>query len=131
MCVVNVNVNGTGQNQAQVSPGGTFNVSFDYSSVGTGSYCPTCIEQYYVGLSPDAVTSVAAGTNSSCFLSTVFSDVLQTGHISTSLVAPSNPGVYYLAIAGPTLLYGCPNASPLGTPSPGQYIGAISVYSTN
>lgn len=128
-CVLNVSVNGGG-NQAHVSPGATFTVAFDYDSVGTGTYCPTCIVQLYVGVSPEVVTGAASGVAANCYLSTIFSDQLQTGHTSISLTAPASGGFYYLAVDG-SLDFGCPTPAgglPSGNPTPNQYIGAISVY---
>jgi hypothetical protein len=129
---VNVNVNGTALNHAHVSPGASFTVVFDYSAIGTGSYCPDCVTQYYIGLSPNAVTGGAAGVNANCFVSAIYSDTLVTGGISASLTAPSVPGIYYIALDGPTLDFSCPTAPyglPSGTPTSAQYIGAIAVYS--
>jgi hypothetical protein len=130
MCVLNVTVNGTTLNQAHVSPGALFNVQFDYTSNGTGTYCPDCVVQLYVGLSPEAVTGTAPGTTANCFLSMIFGDVAQTANVTLTLTAPSTNGIYYLA-ADSSLQFGCPSPAgglPSGTPLPNQYIGAISVY---
>jgi hypothetical protein len=130
MCVLNVTVNGTTLNQAHVAPGAKFTVKFDYTAIGSGTYCPDCIEQYYVGLSPESITGTAPGIATNCFLNTIFLDSAQTANVSVSLTAPSSAhGIYYIAIAGPTMMDFC-GQSPfsVGTPSPSQYIGAISVY---
>jgi hypothetical protein len=130
MCVLNVNVNGTAKNQAHFSPGAAFTVNFDYTSVGTGSYCPTCVVQLYVGLSNEAVTGTASGIPANCFLSTVFNNTQQTANITLNFTAPAASGIYYLA-ADSSLNFGCPSPAgglPSGNPTPNQYIGAISVY---
>jgi hypothetical protein len=111
-----------------VEPGATFTVAFDYSAVGVSS-CPDCILQYYIGLTPEAVTGVPAGTNADCFLSTVFNSQQQVAHTSQSLVAPATNGIYYVALEA-TELFGCPVTPglPNSSPSPTQYLAAISVY---
>jgi hypothetical protein len=130
MCVLNLSVNGSGKNQAHVAPGSQFTVQFDYTSVGTGSYCPGCVVQIYVGLSPEAATGTASGIPANCFLSTIFNNQAQTANVTLTLTAPSTGGIYYLA-ADSSLQYGCPSPAgglPSGNPNPTQYIGAISVY---
>ena len=128
MCVLNVTINGTSLNQAHVSAGAQFTVAFDYSAIGA-TFCPGCIVQYYVGLTPEAVTSHPPGTNAACFLNTVFANTAQTAHTSQTLTAPSTNGIYYVALES-TLLYGCPSASglPSSSPSPSQYLAAVAVY---
>jgi hypothetical protein len=69
--------------------------------------------------------------SANCFVSTIYQDALSTGNFSASLTAPSTSGIYYIALDGPTLNFGCPTAPyglPSGTPTAAQYIGAISVY---
>jgi hypothetical protein len=119
---------GTSSNQAHVAPGAKFTVLFDYSAWGTGPYCPGCVTQYYIGISPNAVTGAASGAAVGCFLNTVFGGSLQTGSTSFDFTAPSTSGIYYIVIDGPTLDFVCHPALPSGTPQPAQYIGAISVY---
>ena len=130
-CVVNVNVNNSSTNHVHVSPGASFTVAFDFSAIGTGTYCPGCITQYFIGLSPNAVTAAASGVNANCFVSAIYTNTLATAAMSVSLTAPSTAGIYYIALDGPTLNFSCPTA-PYGLPSAtltsAQYIGAISVY---
>ena len=129
MCVVNVKVNSTTLNTAHVSPSARFTVAFDYASIGTGTYCPDCIEQYYVGVTNEAVTGSSPNLGSNCFLNTVFGDTEQVGNASVTLTAPAASGVYYIAISGPSLMDFCPAApGGLGAASASQYIGVISVY---
>jgi hypothetical protein len=128
-CVLNVSVNG-GANQAHVSPGATFTVQFDYTSNGTGSYCPGCVVQLYIGVSPEAVTGTASGVPANCYLNTVFSNQVQSGNVRLSFTAPSTQGIYYLAVDS-DLQFSCPASPgglPNGNPTPNRYIGAISVY---
>ena len=130
VCVLNVAVNGSARNQSHVAPGAQFSVQFDWTSVGTGTYCPTCIVQFYVGLSPEVVTGTASGTAANCFVSTIFNNVAQTSNANLTLTAPSTNGIYYLAVDG-SLDFSCPSPPgglPSGTPTANQYIGAISVY---
>jgi hypothetical protein len=111
-----------------VSPSASFSVQFDYASVGTGSYCPGCVVQLYVGISPEAASGAASGVNVNCYLNTVFGNALQTGHISMTFTAPASNGIYYLAVDS-SLDFSCLTGGfPTGNPSPSQYIGAISVY---
>jgi hypothetical protein len=127
--VANLTINGAAVSGAHISPGAQFTIHFDYTSVGTGSYCPDCIAQYYIGLSPEALTATASGVNASCFLDTVFGGRAQTSSSSVTLTAPTAAnGFYYIAIAGPSLNYACPTPAPLGTPSAAQYVGLIAVY---
>jgi hypothetical protein len=128
LCVANVTVNGAVVSGSHVSPGASFSVHFDYTAIGTGSYCPGCIVQYFIGLSPEALTATASGVNASCFLNTIFGGSSQTSSATVTLNAPSTSGMYYLAIAGPGLSFSCPTASPLGTPTAAQYVGVIAVY---
>jgi hypothetical protein len=125
ICVLNVNINSTSVNHAQVNPGAAVTVSFDYTTIGTGTYCPTCIQQFYVGFSPEAVTGTAPGTPANCFISTTFMDTARTGNTgSLSLTAPSTPGIYYLAIDS-TLLFSCPSPAgglPSGTHTRGEFV---------
>jgi len=129
LCILNMTVNGS-PSQAHVAPSAQFTVAFDYSSRGTGpSYCPGCIEQWYLGVTTDAVTGSASGTNEVCFISTVFNSQLQTGHISTTMTAPAAAGIYYIGLAGSSQLFSCPSSTgPIGTPPANQYVAAISVY---
>jgi hypothetical protein len=130
MCVLNVNVNGSSRKEAHVSPNGSFSVQFDYTSNGTGSYCPTCIVQLYVGLSNEAVTGTAPGIPANCFLNNVFNNVPVTANVTLTFTAPATSGIYYLA-ADSSLNFSCPSPAgglPNGNPTPPQYIGAISVY---
>ena len=128
MCVLNVSVNGTGKNQAHVAPNAAFSVQFDYTSVGTGSYCPGCVVQLYIGLSNEAVTGTASGIPANCFVSTVFNNQQQTANVTLNFNAPASQGIYYLA-ADSSLQFSCLTGGlPSGNPTPNQYIGAISVY---
>jgi hypothetical protein len=115
-------------NQAHVAPAASFTVDFDFTSVGTGTFCPGCIVQLYVGLSPEAATGTPSGSNVVCYLNTVFGNVAQTGHQRITLTAPRTNGIYYLAVDS-SLQFSCLSGGlPSGNPSPTQYIGAISVY---
>lgn len=127
ICVSDVAVNG-GTHQAHVTPGSTFTVSLDYSAVGTGSYCPGCVVQYYVGLSPEATTGHAAGVSAPCFINTVFGGGHQVGSATVTLTAPSQPGIYYLAFSL-SLQYSCVGSGglPGGAPANDQIFGAIYV----
>ncbi len=130
ICVLNVAVNGSARNQSHVSPGARFTVQFDWTSIGTGTYCPGCIQQFYVGISPEAVTGTASGVPVNCFISTQFNNQTQTSGASLTLVAPSTNGLYYLAVDS-TLNFSCPSPAggfPSGKPGPNQYMGAIVVY---
>lgn len=130
ICVLNVAVNGSVRNQSHVSPGARFVVQFDWTSIGTGTYCPGCIQQFYVGISPEAVTGTASGVPTNCFISTLFNNQAQTSSANLTFVAPSTNGIYYLAVDS-TLNFSCPSPPggfPSGTPNPNQYIGAIIVY---
>lgn len=128
-CVLNVSIN-QGGNQAHVSPGASFNVQFDYTSIGTGNFCPGCIVQLYVGLSPEVVTGTPSGQPVACYLNTVFGNQAQTGHANITFTAPATHGIYHLALDG-SLLFNCPQPAggfPSGNPSANQFIGAIAVY---
>ncbi|WP_157499418.1 SprB repeat-containing protein, partial [Flavobacterium beibuense] len=77
----NVNLNGTGTNEAFVTSGATVTFSYDYSMVyNTGGACPTCPTQHFVGMN------------------NVFTDCHEegTGNISTSFTAPTAEGSYYI-----------------------------------
>ncbi|MDE3155382.1 MAG: collagen-like protein [Acidobacteriota bacterium] len=130
-CVSGVSLNGGG-NQASVSPGATVSVSFNYSSIGTGSYCPGCVVQYYVGFSHEATTNqppdTPASLNSPCFINTVFGNAAQAGSTTQTLTAPSTQGIYYIALDR-SLQYSCIGSGglPDGQPSNNQIIGAIYV----
>jgi hypothetical protein len=121
-------VNGAVVNQAHIAPSAVFTVDFDYTSVGTGAFCPGCVVQLYVGLSPEAATGAPSGSSNACYVNTVFNNVSQTGHVRISLTAPATNGIFYLAVDS-TLDFFCHTGGlPSGNPSPTQYIGAISVY---
>jgi hypothetical protein len=138
ICVTNVSVNSSGTNHAHVSPGGSVALRFDYTANSGG--CEGCVVQYYVGLSPEALTGVlpnsAAARNAPCFINTVFGNSIITGStatisppLSTTLTAPNTPGIYRIAIDH-SFQFSCIGSTglPNGTPGPTQYIGDISVY---
>ncbi|HXJ42099.1 MAG TPA: hypothetical protein VNH18_22670, partial [Bryobacteraceae bacterium] len=131
MCVYNLAIGAQGNHIAQ---GTVFPVSFDWYAWGTGAYCPTCVEQYYVGLSPEAISGTApigAAGQAACFISTVFNGTVQSGRASFNLTAPAAIGVYRVALDGVTLNFGCPNSPgglPNGVPTPDRYLGFITVF---
>lgn len=134
MCVLDVSVNGVATNQTHVSTGANFTVSFDYTA--NGGSCTGCVIQYYVVVSPEAVSGTQPGILANCFISTIFGGVSQTGNTgSLTLTAPATDGIYYLSLAM-TEDFGCfnedeggmPIALPNGTPSASSYFGAIVVY---
>jgi hypothetical protein len=121
--VVAVNTNGSSSSQAHVSPGASFSVSFDAAVANVG---PDETE-YYVGLSNESVTNTPAGTPWACKF--LYSTTSFIGNEIVTLTAPTQPGIYYLAI-DMTQAFNClsGNGLPNGNPNPSQYIGAIAVY---
>jgi hypothetical protein len=132
ICAYNISIGSQGS--THVAAGTSIPVTFDWYASGTGTYCPTCIVQYYVGLSPEALTGTVpagAAANTSCFIDTVFNGAVQNGTARMTLTAPASPGVYYVAVDGPGLDFGCKAATsplPSGIPSRGHYLGFITVY---
>ncbi|MEE1898540.1 SprB repeat-containing protein, partial [Flavobacterium rakeshii] len=77
----NVNLNGTGTNEAFVTPGAAVTFSYDYSMVyNTGGACPTCPTQHFVGMNNVFTNCHEEGT----------------GNIATSFTAPTAEGSYYI-----------------------------------
>jgi Collagen triple helix repeat (20 copies) len=130
-CISNVSVGGTGKNNAHIGPGTACAVTFDYTANGGG--CSDCIIQYYLGLSPEALSGTlpdtVAAKNSPCFLNQVFGGVRQTGGSTVKLTSPGTNGVYYIALDS-SAQFSCIGSTglPGGTPSDMQYVGVISVY---
>jgi hypothetical protein len=85
-----VNVNGTGTNQATVTPGSSFSLSFNFSIFQDNTDCPGCIDQIEIGFNTglptlcvyDGIPPLAPGA--------------ATGSPSIMLTAPSTPGDYYI-----------------------------------
>jgi hypothetical protein len=146
LCALNLAINGTLTTQAHISLGTRFTVTFDYTAIGIGSYCNGCTEQYYVGLTPEAATAVKPDTtvakNAPCFINQAFvsktanasQDVSGATAVALALTSPSTPGIYYIALDGPTTLQNiCSGSTGLpitaGTPiGKSQFLGAIVVY---
>lgn len=103
----------SGGNTAQVNPGSTVSISFNWSSAQGGSYCPGCVVQLYVGIN---------GAFTQC-LTSGFGGYTASGSQNFSFTAPTTPGIYYITLGG-TLHFSCQN---VGTPQCGNTIGAIRV----
>jgi gliding motility-associated-like protein len=116
--LTNVNVNGSGDNAVFVNPGQNVTLSFTYNIVaGGGASCPGCVTQMYVGIKDEwgsCVTSYGGFCN--C-----------TNNYSTSLTAPTTPGVYYFTL-GASWLFGCGAPNPyLPVPNGSNEFAAIVV----
>lgn len=130
----NANVNSTGTNQAHVSPGASFTVTFDWT-INRGGYCPGCLQQFLGGI-VNFDTSVVPGsiTANSCFGEAGAGPF--GGNQSFSFTAPTTFGTYYIGLYS-VLDFGCTTSGP-GDPgalfgpatSLGQntFIAAITVY---
>jgi len=120
--ISSVNIAGTGNNTAYVSPGQTVTLSFNYSIATGGTACPGCITQTYVGIAGEWGTCVQSYSGY-CNCSSSF---------STSFTAPSTPGLYYFTL-GASWLYSCGaplNYIPGGTNGFGAIIVRESFSST-
>jgi gliding motility-associated-like protein len=94
--ITSVNIAGTGNNTAYVSPGQTVSLSFNYSIATGGTSCPGCITQTYVGIAGEWGTCVQSyGGYCNC-----------SSSFSTSFTAPSTPGLYFFTL-GTSWLFSC------------------------
>ncbi|HUM03566.1 MAG TPA: kelch repeat-containing protein, partial [Thermoanaerobaculia bacterium] len=125
--LTNIKLNG-GTNVLTLPGGGPFTLSHDYSILNPSDYCPYCIDQIEVGLAVDVPACTYNGTPTT----------LTNGTASTSLTAPSAPGVYYIGMDW-ALNWGCfepvtpgvpvPPYWNSGPPGPNRYIGKVIVTS--
>ncbi len=111
-------IDGTGNNNTYVAPGATVSVSLDWNSAYASTYCPGCIQQFYVGLGTETTNCLYSGSTSSP----------RSGTESFTFTAPTTPGVYYFH-ASSSLQFSCILPASYSTSSAGA-IGAIVVGST-
>ena len=91
----NVNLNNSG-NKLVVSPGTQMTLTLNWNSQYTSTYCPGCIQQYYVGINGIFDNCIfSGGTNYN-----------RSGSKIIQFTAPPNPGVYYIQ-TGSSLQYHC------------------------
>jgi hypothetical protein len=94
--ITNGVINGSGNIDANVPPGGTITATYDWavtsgpSCASTG--CPDCITQYYVSIEDSNV-----GTD--CFYSDVACYSYENGSEDDTLTAPTAPGTYYVGFS--------------------------------
>ena len=127
VAITATDINGTGRDQAHVTPGDSITVNFDYTIVASPS-CPSCIDQIQVGI----VTRDGAGSPQDCAFSGVAGNVGITDSGSVTLRAPDSKGTYYIAFDR-AQHFSCGQANSgggfwNGTPGVNKFIGAISVH---
>jgi hypothetical protein len=82
----NVNLNGTGSNVINVSPGQSVNVQFDFTSQAqSGTICPSCVTQGYWGIYQHFN-----------FCTVSFTGYNASTHVNQTVTAPTQPGIYYI-----------------------------------
>lgn len=90
----NVSINGGG-NVVTVAPGSPVTVSLDWASQYTSSYCPSCFQQFYIGVKDQAIDCMYSGyTNSNLSSNGGFT------------FTPTTPGVYVIQ-AATSLQFSC------------------------
>ncbi len=81
-------ISGAGTNNVFVNPGGQFQISYTYASTTSGSYCPGCVTQVYLGMN---------GVFTHCIATHVPQTSAGTG-MTGVINAPVAPGIYYIAL---------------------------------
>lgn len=101
----NVSINGGG-NTANVAPGASFTVSFNFSVSTNITACPGCVTYIYYGVAGTtgpASPSATTYPNTQC-MGSVFGG--QNGSSNATFTAPLTPGYYYITDGG-TWTYWC------------------------
>ena len=93
----NISLNSSGENHVRVFPGATVDVDLDWSSVYTSTYCPGCVQQYYIGVKDQAIECLYSGN-------TAYTS--PSGASTLNFTAPTEPGVYVVQ-AKSTLDFSC------------------------
>ncbi|MDD9952684.1 MAG: hypothetical protein OXT67_14080 [Zetaproteobacteria bacterium] len=91
-----ISLNETGTNFVQVEPGALVFLDVDWSSQYTSSYCPGCIQQFYVGIKDQGISCLYSGNTART--------VRGQGYLE--LTAPSEPG-FYVVQAASSLQFSC------------------------
>jgi uncharacterized repeat protein (TIGR02543 family) len=113
--IVNVRLAGVAKTFLKVTPGATFNLTYDFNLYADG-WCPGCVQQFYVGFAGQTQSQCTSFSRGSTF-KTFYGK-------SVDMVAPSTPGPYYLSTTG-SLEYGCVSVATAADPS--YYFALICV----
>jgi Leucine-rich repeat (LRR) protein len=85
-------ISGAGTNLAHVTPGGSFQVSYNWQTSSVGMpYCPGCVTQIYLGIN---------GVFTDCFTPYVPLTQGATPKMTATITAPVTPGVYFMGLSG-------------------------------
>ncbi len=112
----NIDINGTGTNMTTVRPGDQVTVTTSWVSQFTSTYCPGCIQQYYIGVRDLAIDCMYSGGTSSN----------RSGNGSITFTAPTTEGVYPVQ-ASSSLQYSCTATAAGMSDNPAGAIGYINV----
>ena len=93
-----VTINGQNTRVINVNPSSAISLTLNWTNTYTSTFCPGCIQQYYLGLSGDGVneTCLYSGGSNSTF----------TRNNTVNFVAPSTPGIYAVSF-GSSLQFNC------------------------
>ena len=92
----NLSINQTGSNFIQASAGELISLDLSWQSTYTSTYCPGCIQQFYVGLKDLGILCLYSGGTSNT----------RSGTDTLNINAPTNPGFYFIQAAS-SLQYSC------------------------
>lgn len=112
----NVNVNDTGVNTATVTPGAEVSITADWSSEFTGTFCPGCVQQFYIGVKDLAIDCLFSGNTAQD----------RSGDGSLNFTAPVRPGVYPIQ-ARNSLQFSCTATEESIVDNVGNALGYIRV----
>jgi hypothetical protein len=86
----NFRLNGKAATSIKVAAGEKFLLTYDWQRFNPENFCPTCLDQLYVGW--------AGAANADCFtISFGYAPAVSGVNRNVTLTAPAQPGVYFLS----------------------------------
>ncbi len=117
-----IKLNGQTQegNTVQVAPGSSVSVSLNWASTYTSTYCPGCLQQFYIGVKDEAIDCMYSGQTA----------IAKNGSGSFNLTAPTEPGIYAVQAAS-SLQYSCTKKASGISDSQAGALGFINVVAAD